>query len=376
MLNFITSNKIPIALIVVFFISIFAYLPVLNIDLRIGRTMIAEWAMICFIALFLIKNVWVKSFCIWGVFSLVIHGFWTGFFDRQSYLTLNVLVFSCIFYQVVYDKLEKKHLFLVINGICILSIIQAIFMILNKFGIYFPFEPIRGGFLPAVGFLDNTNLAGAFLAITIPLFFRKNWSYCLFFLIPAIVLSESFGAVISLTVATLVYLSLILEEKGFLFVCFIFFCSLLFCYFIFFETTSRSFLEYPRIITWEIAINEFASKRPIIGYGIGQWSIVYKAIAPHAAKIKDYNIPKYLEMYAHNEYVQSYIEFGLIGLFFIFGFVCDLFRKLKKDRYSILLYCCIIACLVNALFNFIFHITTALIIIVYFAMYEKSLKEN
>lgn len=374
MLNFITTNKIAVCVMLVFLVSIFGYLPIGNIHFRVGRTMIAEWAMMIFIAHFFINNKFIKLFIMWSVASLIIHGFWTGYFDKDSYIVLNTLFLASLFYQVIKNNIRKKHITFIINGLCVMSIIQSLLMHVHAMQIPFIFYP-KLDVMPAVGFLDNTNLAGAFLAITIPLFFRKYWCIGLVSLIPAMIESKSMGGVLSLAIASIVFLFIHTKKIKTIAVYLSVIICFVYLYCVHFEDSGRFSLNQARSYTWSMAVKDFMVKRPVVGYGIGQWKSVYKSLAKHSAKKYGYNIEEVLNVYAHNEYVQVFLEMGTVGLVIVLsfiGFIIFRYFLSVKTETSIILFCCLMACFANAFVNFLFHITSGLITVVYFALFEKE----
>ena len=108
-------------------------------------------------------------------------------------------------------------------------------------------------------------------------------------------------------------------------------------------TISRSGMI--RFAFWETGI-KVALNEPIIGTGLGTFSLAY---------FIDYMEELYYSRFAHNHYIQTMTELGLIGLALLGGFVVTIVRlawlKLKEKEYPLF-----VPGIIAALFAFLIHI--------------------
>ncbi len=108
-------------------------------------------------------------------------------------------------------------------------------------------------------------------------------------------------------------------------------------------TISRSGMI--RFAFWETGI-KVALNEPIIGTGLGTFSLAY---------FIDYMEELYYSRFAHNHYIQTMTELGLIGLALLGGFVVTIVRlawlKLKEKEYPLF-----VPGIIAALFAFLLHI--------------------
>ena len=94
-------------------------------------------------------------------------------------------------------------------------------MVLQYFDIWILFKNMSETHYSVCGFLGNSNLAGAFLALTLPCFFRNKWKYGLFVIFPCLFLSKSLGGVLSGSIGSLFYISMLNHRFKYVFLSFI-----------------------------------------------------------------------------------------------------------------------------------------------------------
>jgi len=387
MLNFITTDKqFAVSISLVLIIGILAFIPMQGMPVRIGKMMLAEWCIIITFALFFLKNIWLRVYLIYCVIGVAVHGFQTRIFDEHSFLALNTVFFYLIWYQLVMDNLTNKRVRYLMNGICILAILQTILMLSHLFNIWYFFRPrgfYMGQKMPIVGFMDNPNLSGALIAMICCMFYRKRkvrwWKPSWYWLLPILLFvlfkTKSLAAVVSLSVATAVYLFYKLKSNTQKICSFLIGVMLVSGYWYKFERESHDIKNMKndiRVSTWINIMTKLAPKRLFYGWGLGQHKIVMKALK------KEIN-PKgaSLQIQAHNEPIQLFSEQGAIGLIIGVGYIISLFRKFKKEnKLMLLVFVGILCALINSLAIFNFHVTIGLLIMTYFAMYEYLAKEE
>lgn len=370
--------KFKIASWMVIGVGVLGFIPGF-LPFRTGKVILVEWAIFFAIALWFIKNIWVRLFLIWCILRVVIG------LNQFSQITLHTIVFAMVLFQILSDKLNKDRINTILNVICGLALLQSAMVILQSFGVWFITFPlgvptgtachilfpktlhsiyIFGNQIRAVpvGFLDNPNIASAFLAMCLPAFFRKERIRLVFFIILALGLIHSFGGILTCVIISAIFLGVKFGRKGLLFL-----IPVILIFTMYF-TTSES---VPNILdlsnrreVWNFHITKLIPKRPIIGWGLGQEpflaSIIRKEIKPDDQKWA----------HSHNEAISLTTELGLIGLFIVCGYFITTFRKLKK--HNLIITCGLVACILASLSIFSMHSAIGLLLIIYMAMAERS----
>jgi O-antigen ligase len=146
----------------------------------------------------------------------------------------------------------------------------------------------------------------------------------------------------------------------------------------FFCTFKTLFTFNERTGVWGEVWKYIIVKHPIIGVGLGQFKIVFPKIE------QSINSP-YLEpnnklftsikwTFAHNEYIQFWAEMGAIGLLIGLGYLVTILWKGRKliNQNQRIMFAGILAMLLTSITWFNFHLTGAVLFIIYLAMYEKE----
>ena len=349
---------------------------------RTGKIIVVEWMIFSVIALWFIKNIWIRLFLFWCILRTMIG------LNPSSLITLHTVIFGVVLFQLLSNKLDKDRINTVLNIICGIAIFQSIMVILQKYGIWFIAYPndidissVRILFPKTfhsiyifghqfnngvVGFLDNPNIASAFIGMCLPAFFRKKQVFFIPLIIIALFFVHSFGGIVACIITSAIFLLVKFGKKGLLFLLPVLLIFSIYC--LKNETLSNTLDLSNRKVAWNFYVTEIIPKRPIIGWGLGQerflWPIIRKEIKPTE--------PKWL--HSHNEPISLTIELGLIGLFLVCGYFFTIFRKLKKENLVII--CGLIACIISFSSIFAMHSAIGLLLIFYMAMAERSIYGN
>lgn len=314
--------------------------------------------MIAFVAILAaqVKNNWITVFfwylCAWMIFICImrmIYGLPPVVFARAMEQFIFMAAGLSIFIAVWKSEYIKFRTFY--NIICIAALIQAciaiaqrlkhdpVSLVLNLFTVAQPLLPET---FP-VGTLGNNNFLAAFLAISLPFFFRKNWFYGLILIVPCILLCNTSAAVVPAIVGTifffhrktdLLYLMVIaaLLCLGGAYYAFVYHPSIL-------DITS----QFSRWKLWAIALQQiFSSPFSIIcGFGPGAgWGQAFPM---------------------HNEFLQCWHHYGLIGLSLLLGYVLTVFWGNK------MLLTAFIIAVINMLGNYSLHLAPSVFLIIIIA---------
>jgi hypothetical protein len=362
----------PFFLILLFLSSIIV-LPVQGLIIRFGRELLLEWGIITLIGLFLWEkrtaviplNKWVTIFLFWSLVTAVLH------YNKFSMTALNVVVLYTILYYVIQNIVKKDTVNTVLNVICIAALVQVFWCFLQYFGLDPIFTKFDRSYGWCVGFLDNGNLLSAFLAFSIPAFFRKRWVYCLPVLMLPFLQPHMKGGFLALFIAGIVYALLAIKPVKIKVYALSVIGVVIIWYVVFFAGiynfthNERIRVINPRVyyVSNHLQINgniatltpDIVHKESMLGFGLGQFRVIWPQIYN---KVYPGNKDERMDQ-AHNEYLQVKFEQGWIGLVIVLGFVLIMSRniyRLKNVSVSWPVSAGIVAVFVNSFVNFPFHI--------------------
>lgn len=145
---------------------------------------------------------------------------WTGILIAYSAVFMAVttaemqiitvmLIMSILFIFLAGTKFDKERIY---NMICIITLLNVAWQIMQYFGVYFINIPFKEYAKMYVGLMSNVNEVSALIAISLPCFFRKRW----FFLLPIVViglyLSKSYGGILAAVIISIIFA--LIEFRG------------------------------------------------------------------------------------------------------------------------------------------------------------------
>ncbi len=282
-------------------------------------------------------------------------------------------------YQVLSDKVQEKHYGTILNTICVVVLAQTILMVLNSFGIWFLTIPkgIVANVIPKIlhidlgfnkyvtcGLVSNINMAGIFLALGLPAFFRKKWCWLIPLIFCGIVIGKSLGGILPAFIISITFLFIRFKQYRWKVVS----LTLLGIIFLLLRSDFQYMLTKGdvRIDAWKGIWKYIIIKKPIVGIGVGQFHEAFPLIQKYFGGFgKNWTL-------AHNEYLQLWAEQGLIGLSLALGFMGSLFYKIPKTIISRLAILGIIAGLLNSGVSFLFHTTGVMVMLLWIVMLQKE----
>jgi len=374
------ATTISIAVIISFLVLPFCYLyPSL---IRQGQAL----AMLAF-ALIIVsaqaRNIWIKSFGIylacWYLFALIfitINSSVLGMRQVDAIAqTIGSVVVTAITGLVIYVAVtrSKTSIDRWFDVICIAAFVQAAIGLLQIFGIY-PYEYLLSLFdlgvvitnLQVIGTLDCRNFYAAFLAISLPFFFRPvrreclirlwkprksialpyRWIYALPVILIALWHAMTTTAFVAAAAGTLVFLAASYgwKRKATWIV-----GSLIIALAFYYAFSVHSILTNDRVELWKTAIGNYQLVWQNLIFGHG----------PGVNSGRNYSL--------HNEYLQVFFEYGLVGAFLVVGFVMTAYRGSK------ILFASFVTIAVNCIGNFPLHVaTTGFLIMIVLALMERE----
>lgn len=312
--------------------------------------------LVCFIGLSLyLPSKWFAGFglyiALW--WSLIIYLVWTGRVVPQmigvSVDAILFLVFGMIAFLAIFNGKVKTDTWF--NVICISALIQAVIGFLQYYGVnlvavVFSYFVNISAELPTrtpVGTLGNNNFLAAFLAVSLPFFFRRVWLWVLPFVLFSLFLCKTSTAGIAVIVGTVYYIGgwkLAVASIG-----------LVSAYFYFFDFAH--IFQGDRWDFWKDALVKLSGSWKTLVYGFGPgitWQIGNEL---------------------HNEYVMAVWNYGLVGLTFLLGYIVTVYREHKILFTSFLILC------IDAVGNHVLHtVPTAVLAIVIIALIERERLED
>ena len=180
--------------------------------LSVSQELIGKFVVISLIALFLLKNIWLKLFLLWCVVRVAM------FPIPETVVPLYTTAFYFVMFQILADNLTATRVRQLLNIVCIIALAQVLMMSLQYCGIWWGLIPIEGQnyqwhielfektaiplsytsnmkdfWLRITGFTGNVNHASALLGLCFPAFLRKKWCFGIPVVLWGIYISTSFN---------------------------------------------------------------------------------------------------------------------------------------------------------------------------------------
>jgi len=370
------KNKLFVgSAIFVLAVAILGYVPDAQLKLYLAKNLALEWAVIAFIALLFIKNWWIKGFVLWSLIATIVT------YNKWSFFSLYIIVLFAVFYQVLCDHINHRNSVHLLNAICVLTLLQITWMVLEYCGVWWLFTPKNKLMTPftnltyCVGFLANPNHSGAFLALALPAFFRKRWVWLLPIVLIGLVMARSSGAMVAGIIGTMVFVWFIAPKKRWLFVSLVLFAGagLIWKY------DLQSILSInTRLHAWKsvyMVTYWVGHWKWLWGWGMGQFPVsfapIYQVFIMKNPEAVRWSI-------AHNEFIQLWFEAGLIGLGLVLGYLghqAIKFLRAQKTLIMLIAFSGVIIAVVNANVNFLFHISIGIIPLIYLAILNLEVND-
>ena len=401
------STQVKIKLYIAFAIVAFAivgFLPNSAIDIRACKRIIAELGIILIFSLFFVKNIWLGLFMAWTTIRVLI-----GIYeltDELAVVRMQHYAFSkaclqttflyVVAYQAFINSCKREYISRMFNAICILTLIQCAWIIMQQFGLWVFIKPKVGlnvkhvlcnGWIVVAdavnikgklgdsftGLMSNVNMTSSMLVLGLPCFFRKKWAYCIPIIVASLLLARSLGGLVPMCIilSIMAYLwvrTLIKPMRWKVGFAIFVVCGIAVgVYGFYFENMNAVLTFSGRLDYWTNSIKSTVLHRHMfIGWGIGQFKVIYPAV------VEQLGLDPQRILYLHNDYLQLFIENGLIGLILSLLFIISVILKGFMINTKITFICTlgIIVGMLNCSVNFLMHTTVGLMLMVYLAIIE------
>jgi len=282
--------------------------------LYVTKIFISQWFLAGLVAFFCVKNFWFKLFLLWITARMII-GYQT--INNLAILMFLTIALTGIYWQFV-QKINKQDF---LNILCIIALIQIgwIYMQIAGYEPLFKVTPLYKNFANLnTGLMGNTNLSGILLALCVPAFFRKGWAWLLPLFIYPFYKVNCTTALVALAIGAIFYLYHKFK---------IIWPTIIFAPIALFLGWPKiiAFNAGPRLNLWKTLI-PIIKQHPIAGYGIGQYKYVSSPVITTLKRIAPLNWST-----AHNDFLQLWIDVGLVAVLIIVGFLISLFLKRHND---------------------------------------------
>lgn len=356
--------------------GILGVIPINALGLNTGKQMLLEIAVLALLGIWF-QSGWVRAFWWWSVMGYATQ------YNPLSFLAMTAFLAAMMAYEMLACRFTARLARHVILALRIIASVQMFWMFLQWCGI----DPLfmNRGDVPypvLTGFLLNNSMAGAFLAIVSPLFVSGLWLAALPALIILTALTKSLGAIITLCVCMACAWRFLLRiKKRYIFAVALFVVG---TYSATQENIARKLQIEQRYrgAVWAKTI-ELSASRPVLfvkGWGIGQFKPAFRGIVGN--KLTN---PPFERV--HNDYIQTFFEHGIVGLFFLLGYLVTTFnvlfrlktksgRPMRMDKRSCALVCCFIGWLVVAAYWFPARTPSLGILGVVLFGYAENLRRN
>jgi len=253
---------------------------------------------------------------------------------------LMVSVFSFLYYAVAmhYEEISR-HKTLIMNILCIVALLNVVWIILQVNGIFIFFKPIND--IPTIetGFFANRNEVSVFLACCLPFFFRRWWHIGIIPILAGLVMAKTLNGMIGAIIVLAIYGIVLnvrykLERK-----------TLVLALALFMALSAGAYIKYvhgggieARASAFKKAV-ELVYEKPLFGWGVNQgqfviplylngnrqdvryvkWAydkVIYYKDFKHLylANPERHKTDDRMWIRLHNDYLQWTVDMGIIGL--------------------------------------------------------------
>lgn len=382
--------KLKLVTFIVLLIGALGFTPGL-LPFRLGEELMSQLAIVLFIAIFYIKNRWIGVFLLWNIVR-----FYLGI-NNMSIWTIHTTIFYVVLYQMLFDKFNKNNIDIILDGICLVAIYQVCSMTLQFMGIWVHIIPLTlkdgGTFITffsrtkfsmtlvdnipyywstLTGFTSNVTMASGLLAMCLPAFFRKKWYPGIILVVIGLLMAKAMSGIVAAIIISTIYIWVSHSKIRWQTISVL--LAMFITYILISENHEQLLNGSGRWETWRFIITKLIPKRWIIGWGVGQAPALWPIIS------KETSFKGIAWIHAHNEYINLWLEYGVIGFVIGMGYVFTLvkngFINITKDKTKLLIFLGAVSGLLNCMVSFPLHVTIGFMLVVYLAILDKLNKEE
>jgi hypothetical protein len=363
------ASILPVFLVLT--VGLLVLLPV-ALPIRANKMMMAQWMVFLFVSWTYIENKWLRGFLIWSVILTAMR------YNQYSHFNLVIMVMYSLYYQMIKnrysDKIQK-----ILDIVCIIVIINFCMMALQYLGVYFYIKPLPKfeSLNHVFGFFGSRMTCGIFMALGMVAFFRGKLKY----FIPVIFLAISVTGSLTAILMAVISCSIYFWKSKYRKIVIPIILSALIIYAFAFEPSYKNIMDGSnRVGAWKDMVEIgllFKGKEGnynpnlvlLTGWGVGQFKIMFTTVQD-GVDFLSRTTPGERWIFAHNDYLQLWIEQGLIGLFFAIMFLYGEIRKglKQKSDAQIIVFAGVCSIIIGSFASFFNHTALGLLVVTYFAL--------
>lgn len=363
-------------------------------SLRISQAQTFEICALVLFATFILQNVYLSLFLIWAIFQYAFLGF-----PGPVGATVLSILSGCMIYQATYAIVNEENVHKVFSFMIFIALFNMFYMIMQGFNwelLYMEFSSIGTYQHQLLGFMGLKAVTGMLFAMAMPFFAFRYPKLAGGLFIP-IYVSECSSAMIAAIVAYLWQIWYI-SKKWFI----ILTAFLLIGGSIYALNDSKAGMFTDRVNMWKVVLRD-AVHKPILGYGPDSFRCVtsnkqfmywknVRTAETGRIDVRDtveynnthnYNLDKYKFFKAgdsldcwdnpHNEFIQLFYEFGIVGVLILCFFIYDIKRRFNRAISSMIpLIGFFMSLMIMSIGQFPFHLArVAIFIPIFLACFYK-----
>ena len=303
---------------------------------------------------------WGKASKWWALFLLLtVISTACPLLSARSYGINKLILLGCLWFFFLVNYLKEDSIKYLLDAICIIALCNVVFLVVQYMNINPLYLPKKEGQKVIVGLMANPNQVSALLAFCFPAFLRGRWKWLIPAVLLGLILAKSFAGPLAVGIGMIVYIAAkqtLVRSLIVVIIALMLFAGLV---------DKPSIPARVGTLKWGL---EATGKRWVMGYGLGHWAPIRRAVEKAEGRAKGFMAQ------AHNEYIQMFFEMGIGFLLIVAGYFISIIRRFKEQAIIPIVAVVIIA--VNSMAFFPFHIaTTAMIAITWMAILEIQLNE-